>query len=257
MFTLKETKKSIGQVVFVVSFERDATIRTRQFEIEKAFESLVHGPSVNTNMPDDHPPQAPRIILGGQHQVTALFSQVMAQLTISVDNSNDKPLETIIASITKKINLFQNCLDTIVPHGQQRERGIVLTVVYPLDSTKFPDEVVFGYIQNKFLKVEPRGVPASVQFTAGYRTDDNYFFTLTLAQYQKFKSEIISPDISTTQFIDISSLPVVESGLELKVDVNSRPLLKNIVQPEDVTSAILKKAFDFVLSEADTFMGVT
>lgn len=256
MFTLKETKKSIGQAVFVVGFERDATIRTRQFEIEKAFASLIHGPSVNTNMPDDHPPQAPRVMLG-QHQVTAIFSQVMAQLTISVDNSNDKSLETITASITKKINLFQDCLDTIVPRGQQRERGLVLTVIYPLDSTKFPDEVVFRYIQDNFLKVEPRGMPASAQFTAGYRTDDNYFFTLTLAQYKKFKSEITPHDISTTQFIDIMSLPVVESGLELKVDVNSRPLLNNVAQPEDVTRTILKKAFDFVLSEADTFMGAT
>lgn len=253
MLKLTETKKSIGQVVFVVGYVRDSTIRTKQFDIEKALAPLIDGPSVNTNIPDEYNPQAPRVTLA-KNRVTAHFSQIAAQLTINVDNTNGKPLETIKDSLTKTINLFQSCLDKIIPREQQRERGLVLTVHYPIDSTKFSDEVFFEYIQSRFLRVEPRGVPASAEFNVGYKTDDNYFFTLSIAQYKKFSGEI--PAMPAAQWFDIATLPVTESGIEMKVDVNSRPLVNGANQSNDVTITILKKAFDFVLFEADTFIGV-
>jgi hypothetical protein len=253
MLILTETKKSIGQAVFVVGYARDSTIRTKQFDIEKALAPLIDGPSVNTNIPDEYNPQAPRVTLA-KNRVAAHFSQIAAQLTLDVDNTNGKPLETIKDSLTKKINLFQSCLDKITPREQQRERGLVLTVRYPIDSTKFSDEVVFEYIQSRFLRVKPRGVPASAEFNVGYKTDDNYFFTLSIAQYKMFSGQI--PFMPSAQWFDIATLPVVESGIEMKVDVNSRPLVNDANQSGDITSTILKKTFDFVLFEADTFIGM-
>ena len=250
---LTESKKSIGQAVFVVGYDRDSTVRIKQFEIEKALASLIGGPSVNTNIPDDFNPQMPRVTLG-QNSITAHFSQIAAQLTINIDNTNGKPIEAIKDSITKKVKLFQSCLDKIIPHGQQRERGLVLTVRYPVNSTKYSDDAFFEYIQSRFLRVEPRGVPASAEFNVGYKTDDNYFFTLSIGQYKMVSGEI--PVMLSSQWLDITKLPVIESGIEIKVDVNSRPLVNDVSRSDKVTETILEKSFHFVLFEADTFIGV-
>jgi hypothetical protein len=167
---LKESKKRIGQVIFVVGYAIDSTIRTKQFDIEKALAPLITGPSINTNLPDEHNPHAPRVQIG-KGRISAQFTQLAAQLTINVENANGKPLETIRDSITKKINLFQNCLDKIVPHDQQRERGLVLVVQYPVDSVKFSEEQVINYLHTNFFRFDPLGVAVNTGFNAGYRTE--------------------------------------------------------------------------------------
>ena len=245
--------KKIGQVLFVIGYTRDSTIRTKQFDIEKAFVNLIDGPSINTNLPDDFNAQAPRVTLN-RGRLSVYFSQVTAQLTIDIDNTNGKSLEVIRDSIAKKINLFQTCVDKIIPHEQQRERGLVISTLYSIDSTKFSDEAIFEYIQSNFLKVHPLGKPASGQFNVGYKTSDNFFITLSVAQYKIAGGEI--PAISEKQWFDFTSLPVIDSGIELKIDVNSRPLVDMEDQQTDVTAAILQKSFDFVIDEADKFMGV-
>lgn len=242
--------KSIAQVLFVIGYTRDSTIRTKQFDIEKALASLIGDTSVNTNLPDDFNPQAPRVTLM-QGQLSAFFSQIAAQLTIDIDNTNGKSVEVIRDSITKKINLFQSCVDKIISHEQQRERGLVLTMKYPVDSTQFPDEAVFDYIQSKFFQISPLGKPASAQFNVGYKTNDNFFVTLSVAQYTQYNIATMS----AAQLFDITTLPVIESGIELKIDVNSRPLVDVADQPADVTKVILGKTFDFVLTQADKFIG--
>lgn len=242
--------KSIAQVLFVIGFTRDSTIRTKQFDIEKALAPLFGGSSVNSNLPDDFNPLAPRVTLK-QKQVSAIFSQITAQLTIDIDNTNGKPAEVIQDSIAKKVNLFQSGVDKIISHKQQHERGLVLTVLYPVNSTQFSDEVVSDYIQSTFFRISPLGEPASAQFNVGYKTKDNYFLTLSIAQYQIFVGNMI--DVPQNKLLDIKSLPVSESGIELKIDINSRPLID---QPADIANVILKKAFDFTIDEADKFMGI-
>ncbi|SJM91152.1 hypothetical protein CRENPOLYSF2_2080003 [Crenothrix polyspora] len=249
---LNLVNKSISQVLFVIGYMRDSAIRTKQFDIEKALTPLIVGSSVNTNLPDDFNPQAPRVTLR-QGRLSVHFSQLTAQLTIDIDNTNGKSLDVIRDSIAKKINLFQDCVDKIIPHEQQRERGLVLTMLYPIDSTQFSDEDVFNHIQSNFFKISPLGEPASAQLNVGYKTDDNFFITLSVAQYKMAAGEV--PTMSVAEWFDITKLPVIESGIELKIDVNSRPLVDIADQPADVTSVILKKTFDFVMDEADKFMG--
>ncbi len=249
---LNLTNKSISQVLFVIGYMRDSTIRIKQFDIEKALLPLIGGSSVNTNLPDDFNPQVPRVTLR-QGKLSVHFSQLTAQLTIDIDNTNGKSLDVIRDSIAKKINLFQSCVDEIIPHEQQRERGLVLTMLYPVDSTHFSNEAVFAHIQSNFFNISPLGEPASAQFNVGYKTNDNFFLTLAVAQYQIAAGDIAA--ISATQYVDINTLPVIESGIELKIDVNSRPLVDMTDQPTDVTKVILKKVFDFVINEADKFIG--
>lgn len=246
------TKNSIGQAVFVVGYKRDPTIRTKQFDIEKALEPLIKVPSVNTNLPDDYNPQAPRVTLG-DGRVSVHFSQNAAQLTVNVDNTDDKSIGITKSSITEQVNLFQSCLDKIITPNQQNERGLVLTVQYPVDMTKTSEEAIFEYIQSNFMKISPLGIPASAGFNVGYKTDDNFFITLSIAQYKMISGEI--PAMQSSQWIDFSTLSVIESGIELKLDINSRPMSDYLNQSFDVTNAILNKSFDFILNDSDTFMG--
>lgn len=245
-------KKLISQAIFVIGFDRDLTVRTRQFEIEKAMTSLVNAPSVNTNIPDDFNPQAPRVTMSGG-DISVQFSQITAQLTINVDNSNAKPIEVITESITKRINLFQSILDKVIGIDKQLERGMVLVVSYPVDLDKTADEELAEYIASSFTKVQSFGKPQNVGINVAYKTDDNYFITLTVAQYKQAISDLVG---TQSQFIDFAKLPVTEKGIELKIDINSRPLLASANTPKDVTKIVLDKSFDFLLNQADNFMGM-
>jgi hypothetical protein len=214
---------------------------------------LIECSSANTNLPDDFNPQAPRVTMR-QKQLSVHFSQLAAQLTIDIDNTNDKSFDVIRDSINKKINLFQNCVDKIISPKLQRERGLVLSISYPVDSAQFTNEAIFEYIQSNFFKIPPLGKPASAQFTAGYKTDDNFFVTLSVGQYQMLESKL--PNTSATQWLDVATLDIIESGVELKIDVNSKPLVDMTDQRTDVTKIILEKTFNFTMNESDKFMGV-
>ena len=253
IFMIGTTNKTIVQALFIIGYERDFKIRTKQFEIEKVLEPLFKNSSVNTNLPDDFNPHAPRVTLT-QGNVSVYFSQLTAQLTIDIDNSKGQPIDVIRDSIAKKINLFQSCMDKIIVHEQQRERGLVLTVHYSVDSSKFADEAIFEHLQSKFMKITPLGLPASAGFNVGYKTDDNFFITLSVGDYKMVSGDDF-PVSSTTQWLDVSAFPVRESGIELKIDVNSKPMT-GLNQPDDVTGIILEKSFDFVLVKADEFMGI-
>ena len=246
MFMLSLNNKLITQALFVVNYEKDSAIRTKQFDIERAFESLITGSSVNTNLPDDFNPQAPRVTL--THDKTSIvFSQIAAQLTIDVDNLKDQPIESIIISIDKRIKLFQKCLDKIIPNTSQKDRGLVINVNFPIYD--LGDEEIANYIQSNFFKPLSLGVPASAGFNVGFKTEDNFFITLFVGIYKI----IDPPTYKENQWIDILNLPIKESGIELKIDVNSRP---KVEQPSEITDLILNKAFDFIKNEADTFIGI-
>lgn len=249
MFNL--AKRSIDRVVFVIGFTKDLSIRTKQFDIEKAFLPLINTPSINTNLPDNYNPHAARITIG-QRPISVVFSQVTAQITIVIDNTSDKSMEVIKDSIVKKINLFQNCVDKIIPDKHQRERGIIFTMHYPVDPIQFPNEAVFDHIQSRFFRIPPFGKPASAQFNVGYKTDDNFFITISVAPYQVNSGNVFNIQ---EEWVDINSLPVIESGIELSIDVNSRPLIDMENQPDEITRVILEKASDFVLNNADEFIG--
>jgi len=113
------------------------------------------------------------------------------------------------------------------------------------------DEDIFDYIQSHFINVPPLGIPASAGLNVGYKTPDNYFINLGVSQYK-----LIFGEIPLDGVIDISKIPVSESGIELKVDINSRPLLSLGYKTEGAASVILEKAFGFLDNDADNFMGI-
>jgi hypothetical protein len=251
-FMLNASEKSILQAVFVVGFERDAEIRTKQFEIEKALAPLLSAQSVNTNLPDEFEPSLPRVTFQ-QKGLSVQFTQLVAQMAITVDNADGKSINVIRDSIAKRIILFKNCIDKIVPRGKQREHGLVLNVSYPIDSGKFTDEDIASYIQNQFLRVPQLGKVANATFNVGYRTDDGLFVTLAVAGYKKLDGEMkLGP---RTQSFDVASLPVVESGVSLSIDINSRPMMDAGTQPENITDVILAKSFEFLDQKVASFMG--
>ncbi len=252
---LDPAKKQIAQAVFVVGYKRDATIRTKQFEIERALQPLISQPTINTNLADDANPQAPRVVVQTENMLVH-FSQVAAQLTIAVDNQAGKPLSVIQESIAKKVTLFQSCVDRVVPLEQQAERGFVLTLNYPIDSTKYSGSDCHAYLHDRFLKVPSYGAPASANISVGYHTVDNLFMTLSVGQYEIRQVQSQVQPFQQKLVIDVNSLPVMESGIELKVDVNSRPMLDSSNQPSNVTELLLTKAFEFSSLQANSFIGI-
>jgi len=249
---LKLENKSIAQAIFVAGYKRDLEIMTKQFEIEKAFKSIIPAVSVNTNIDDNANPQAARVILSNG-LISAHFTQVSAQLNLDINDKDWPGLDDIKKYIIHNVTIFQECLCSVVPLASQLERGLVVAVKYPVDIEKYSDVDIFGYIQDKFISLPSFGLPASASLNVGYKTDDNYYISLGISQYKMASSEI--PIGSSGLILDFSSLPISETGIELKVDINSRPLL-NTSNTKDVTGTILNKVFDFIYGDADKIMGI-
>lgn len=250
---LKLEKKSIAQAIFVIGYVRDPLIRTKQFDIEKSFQTLIPAASTNTNLPDNFNPQAPRVTIS-QGLVSVQFSQVSAQLTIDIDESAEPSIDEIKDTVTAAVILFQSCLYNVVSPENQLERGLVLAVKYLVDINAYKDEDIFQYIQSRFITIPALGIPASASLNIGYKTVDNYFINFGISQYKMVSGEM--PVGQEGFLLDLSKLPISETGIELKIDINSRPLVNSHKKIEDAASVILKKAFDFLCTEADNFMGI-
>lgn len=249
---LDPKKKTISQAVFVMAYDRDTSIRSKQFDIEKAVLSLVGGPTVNTNLPDEFSPNAPRIT-AAKGKVSLAFSQVAAQLTISIDNVDGHPIEKIRDSITKRIYLFQSAVDKVIAKEKQRERGVVLFVNYPVDMAKFSVEDMGEYLQSRFVKVAPFGIPMNATLAMGYKTEDKFYFNWLVSIFRTVEGKDVT--VVSGESVDFSDWPVVELGVQLKVDVNNRPKLESSQLDDDLTAEVLAKAFSFVLDDADNFIG--
>ncbi len=251
---LKLEKKSIAQAIFVIGYEKDLSIRKKQFEIEKFFQPLIPTASSNTNLPDDFNSQAPRVILS-YGAVSAHFSQVSAQMAIDVNNEHTtQDMDIAKQIIADAVMLFQQCLDEVIDRDNQLEQGLVLTIKYPVDMSAYKDEDIFRYIQSNFITLPALGAPASAGLNVGYKTDDNYFINLGISQYK-----IVFAQLSPAQEalgLDFSNFPAQEIGIELKIDVNSKPQLNEQRKIKGVTAILLKKAFDFLYNDADNLMGI-
>ncbi|CAM3805748.1 hypothetical protein CCOS865_01852 [Pseudomonas reidholzensis] len=211
MFDMK--KAYISQAVYQAAYDIDTRIKYKQELADDAFGSFIQSQSHQTNLPDDFDPAQPRLLFQNSHK-QLLISQTLCQLNLGFEpghKSLREQLEIVFTNareIHKRIQKFRK--DTNL-----NESALIITLSLPSAESR---EALGEYLFSHSIKFPKFGEIASTSVKVGYLHPSNNFLNVEADVYEKRGGMV-----EGGQTIDLMSLPIVEQGVALKVDVNSRP----------------------------------
>jgi hypothetical protein len=210
--TMLQTSNPHVTLVFVLNFDAlDPQVRFKQGEAEKAFSHLINSQSQQTNVADGADPNAPRIFFPSSHKAIAI-SQLACQLTQNLLPAGGTFVQQITAA-------HDNILAFVDGARQFKSvfssHALILDLRYPCSNSS---SEVAEFIHSRFLKSEPLGGFASTVLQMGY-TVGNLYLTLTINPYEARK---MPETVSRDAFVRADTLAVVESGVQIRVDVNNK-----------------------------------
>jgi hypothetical protein len=243
--------KYIDNATYVVSFQRYEKMRLRQADVEKTFGSMFPNvQSISTNLPDDYGPDAPRFIIQTAKK-TLTVSQVATQLTLNFE-SNSKPLQEQLGIIEKNINSYVLAVKEFIEENYTEQQGFIISLNY---RTKQTQQEMSDYLFKRFFSLKPYGEPVSTNFKIGFRTSDFLFVNFEVSSYEIREAKI---EQGKTKILKVDTIPVKETGYNLKVDINNRPMFMadNKSLPLITSSETIKKQMrNTIENEIDNFMG--
>ncbi|WP_223555310.1 hypothetical protein [Pseudomonas sp. BF-R-01] len=208
-------KAYISQAIYLVSNVLDKRIRYRQEEAENSFSSLIAAQSQQTNLPDDFDPSQPRLVFQSA-QKQMVVSQIACQLSLGFESATkgvDNQLEIIIKNVRdahKKIEGFKG-------KESLRESALVIVLSFPSDSSRSD---LGEFIFSKFVKMPRYAEVASTSVKTGYLLPNGIFLNIEADIYEKRGGPI---QVTAGASVDLLSLPIVEMGVSVKLDINTRP----------------------------------
>lgn len=226
------TNAYISKAVYLAAFKPDTKIRYKQEQIENAFSSFISAQSQSTNLPDDYDAAQPRFVF----QTTTkqlLISQIACQLSMGFENAQTS-LEQQLSIVQNNSLEFHKRVTTFKDKESLKENAFILSISIPSEASR---EDLGDLLFKKFIKLPKFSKIASTSLTVGYQLPSNLFLNIEADIYEK-RSGIVQGG----QAVDVMSLPVIEQGITLKLDVNSRPqaLLPNYSNegPEEIISVV-------------------
>lgn len=225
----------IASTTYVLNFKKtERQIRLQQAQAEEAFGGMITAQSQQTNLPDQVDPKQPRIIFQKPNNSIAI-SQNSCQWQVVFDNENAS-IDRELQKIEDEIQEFYKRAIIFRPKKDFGSAGLVFEINFPSNSSALDLQ---KYLHNTFIKTKPIGEVASIQINMGFELN-GYFLTISAAAYESRRIEIKKDDFTTREDIDMKNYPVTETGINLKLDINSLPKTKKdpTFEPENPTDLI-------------------
>ena len=243
--------KYIDNATYVVSFQRNDKMRLRQADVEKTFGLLFPNiQPISTNLPDDYGPDAPRFIIQTAKK-SLTVSQVATQLTLNFE-PDLKTLQEQLDIIEKNITSYVLAVKEFIEETYIEHQGFIISLNY---RTKQTQQEMSDYLFKRFFSIKPYGEPASTNFKIGFGTSDFLFVNFEVSPYEIREAKF---EQGKTRLLKVDTIPVKETGYNLKVDMNNKPMFieENKSLPLIESSEIIKRKMrDTIESEIDNFMG--
>jgi hypothetical protein len=241
----------LANAVCVISYKLDQNLRFKIKEIEQSFSSVILSQAIGTNVLDSAPPPIPRFTLqSGQKQIT--ISQVSAQLELNFRDRN-KSSDDALRIIQKNFQNFWRGILTFKSTNELIQMGMVVTLNRPLELSQGE---ISQKLFDRFIKLPAIGEVASTSFQVGFLDQSNQiFFNISAATYEMRSATVIGKAGNPNISIDIESLPIEETGIELKLDVNSRPMVKAQVEvTKDLGDMLFKRLSNLTAEHGKSFL---
>ncbi len=221
---MKSNKIHLLDAAIIISFNQDNFVRLKQSKAEESYKNIIDKPSTNSNVADAQNPSLPRIYIKDEFKGIAI-SQNAAQLALILDQSAElsKQIETVSAAID---SMFQ---DTINFQGENniKDTGIIASIA--VSSNKKPEEIN-SYFLSTFLNLERQDGDdaASVMFKTVFKTKENLYMGIDIGTYIKNAPETAEKSLT---------------GYVIKLDINNKPAVSALKNPELVKPDTLKAKF--------------
>jgi len=183
------------------------------------------------------------------------ISQVAAQLVLGFGRQSKLKVKDAVDTFEKNAwELFRG-FDRFLGKAAIRETAAIMSLNYPSDAD---NDKMHRHLYERFIKIAPYGDLASINLQLGFKTKDKFFLNLAAAVYELRAKEFSPPAVTpVTAVVNVSEIPVVERGYELKVDINTRPQrqeenFEDMKDPKPLLAKIRKTIQD----DADKFIGL-
>ena len=208
----------------VINFAVDRQIRYRVADIERAFQDVLGGQATGTNVADNAAPSIPRFTMqSGPKQLSV--SQINVQLDLDFFNQK-KSFESLSATVKKNFSNVWHGVRQFKSLVEIRDMGLILVFNTP-DKRSMAE--LSSLIFERYFRVPTLGEVASSGFQLGFLDSDKQaFINVAVGAYEIRAGMVNTPDAKGgsggSVNVMLDDLPIIEHGIETKLDVNSRPI---------------------------------
>lgn len=208
-------KAYISQAIYLAGNELDKRIKYKQELADEIFGTFVSASSQQTNLPDDFDPSQPRLIFQGPKK-QIIISQISSQLSMGFDAAS-RDISEQFEIVLKNSREMHSRSEKFSGRDKLKESALVVTLSFPSTANRAE---LSTFIHSKFVKFAPISDVASSSVKVGYLAKDNLFLNIEVDVYER-REGILASNITSPN--DILKLPVVEMGINVKLDINSKP----------------------------------
>ncbi|MDU6358477.1 MAG: hypothetical protein E6590_00755 [Clostridiales bacterium] len=200
----------IDNMTFVLFFPKMEKVRARALELESALEEYFEAPFTILPIPEDAPPEIPRIIAkshNGHSQLTV--SLINLQLEMNFDDSYNEEISTCFDYLKTRVEVLKGVMSKFCDQSFLFS-GISARVILNKDV-----EDTMSFLKNKFVGIESTIEPYNVTNKVAYVLEDAYYLNLTIANVRTYEGKV-GEGITKPEIREISNHVAVE------VDVNDK-----------------------------------
>jgi hypothetical protein len=188
-------------------------IRRTQFLFEDEFKSLIGGETAAVNIPSA-PPEAPRFMMTDGKR-TLVVSNVSAQLSLDFGGTLP-PKMTLPSALDRAARTMDDSLERIFAKQKTYYSGIVIVwTATQMDLNSLSEALVEWTMKSHFAPhLNNFGVTIGVERKGFNRS-------IEISQYKAFQR--LAQSNQTSIHVDADFEPAQDQGLQIKIDVNTRP----------------------------------
>lgn len=218
------SEKKIVNASLVIFFEIISNIQKRIYDFEEHFKSLFPDEVIDTKVPNNYSPAAPRFILRDDKKGRFLevsLDKVVLKMNIT-DEKSTNPLDGINYFKKKSLSVVSGLQNIISMNIETISSIFILN--FPLKNLK-RSEINLMYAQ-KFLK-KNIAQPHKFNFNIAYIENGKYYLNYKGLEYEKAVFEVAqkahnSKDIEVINPKTLPSYKIIEQGLQIILDINNK-----------------------------------
>jgi hypothetical protein len=217
----------------VANYELDQSIVLSSGSALIELQRAIGGNIISPNIPDNAPPDSPRIVIKGKDTVISMaWSRI--QISVNPPDHIKTNFENSISYLRKRAQLVYDHIN--IPTDIYQWSGLISQIEYPFDAVGIPAIKGIVPLFDSLTTIDRKSRDlAAFQLNVGFR-ERGFNRNFTIAGYDtrdiNFQANIKPNEIIQ---INLDALPIIESGIGIQVDINTKPTAPDNQLDDDVT----------------------
>jgi hypothetical protein len=205
----------------------------------KQLNNNLNGRVININVPDNSPPNLPRIILKADDILLKVCLDRL-ETTMLLPSHIRNDMKSVTQFAKERSNLINSLLLDCIPKYEWC--GIITEVDFPEEplNSKSGAESITPFF-DKIINISRKEKDlCSLELQFGF-IEDGYNIIYKISGYEERKVEVNFPVKTRFQAIEFADFPLEKCGTKVIIDVNNKPTRKSNDDPIDDINSMLNK----------------